>query len=368
VAHTWLGLHQDNVSQGVDIDLAALRSTQRLFGAQTVKVVQSAAFSGEASTSVLQPEAAALQAKEAEAPEAKGASWAAGAASERFDRKLQKQKEKAERKRAKAGPSTASQTRTEPRLTLVHADVLDLPLPASPSQPALPPPDLVASLNYALCYFHTRAGLLAYLAQVRRTLRPRTGRLICDQFAGPTGGEVYAEQAPLWAAFEREPGFMRPADPRPQLSEAPLQIVPPPADALEDAASHTQWPRGQLKLVRTGEKEGGFEYWREDGPIDFATNRFRMSLSMRFSDGECRRQRTCCGVLTPRRLVAARRLCVRLPHLVALRGRRGDEGGRLLRRLHLRPAAHGTRRPHARRRRQRSEGASLALLVCLVGL
>ena len=57
-----------------------------------------------------------------------------------------------------------------------------------------------------------------------------------------------------------------------------------PAPTDEERGTRAEWPRGKLKLVRTGQAHGGFEYWREDGPIDYATNRFRMSLSFRFRD------------------------------------------------------------------------------------
>ena len=60
------------------------------------------------------------------------------------------------------------------------------------------------------------------------------------------------------------------------------QVLPAPPP--EARGTRAEWPRGRLKLVRTGEEHGGFEYWREDGPIDYATNRFRMSLSFRFAD------------------------------------------------------------------------------------
>ena len=190
-------------------------------------------------------------------------------------------------------------------MTLLHSDVLDLPVPApgavpdgGPVSPALEQPDIIASLNYAMAYFHDRKTLLAYLRMALRTLRPKTGVFITDMFGGPPTGEVYPDQHDTWKRFENEIGFGRDGgDGKKQLllavdrsnaasdeSKGVLEVMPAPK--AEQQGKRAEWPRGKLKLVRTGTAHGGFEYWREDGPLDYMTNRFRMSLSFRFSDSE----------------------------------------------------------------------------------
>ena len=231
----------------MDIDLDALRDTQRRLGADRVQLLQSPAY------------AAASHSVELHADERK--------------------------------------SREQPRMVLLHSDVLDLPVPGlDGSGSALEPPDLVASLNYAMAYFHDRATLVRYLRGVVKTLRPHTGVFITDMFGGPPTGEEYPEQEPLWERFRQEPGFVRQASdidqvvldgdrrrPGPRSERDDLQVLPAPSEA--DRGTRAEWPRGKLKMVRTGAEHGGFEYWREDGPVDYMTNRFRMSLSFRFRDG-----------------------------------------------------------------------------------
>lgn len=293
--------------------------------------------------------------------------WAKGAATDRFERKYQarlarereKAKKKDKAKRASSsrkekdrgterGGSSSSNDATPafsgnldktveeeeaPHLTLLHSSVLSLPVPAPPpalgtkdSRPC--PPDIVASLNYALSYFHRRADLVAYLTSVRKSLRPGTGVLICDQFAGPLGeaarrgygkGEELSaeeeekEQDELWQRFAQAPGFLRQGETpndlpsRLDATNAGVQVWKPAGADNEDERQkvHSQdganaavWPRGRLSLVRTGtvphavrdpvtgkttgNRDVAFEYWREDTPVDLVTNRFRMSLSFRF--------------------------------------------------------------------------------------
>lgn len=64
------------------------------------------------------------------------------------------------------------------RLQFITSDVLE----ASP--PAVPPADLIAVLNFSICYFHRRTALLAYLRHARRCLAP-TGLLVLNLFGGP---------------------------------------------------------------------------------------------------------------------------------------------------------------------------------------
>lgn len=296
VAKTWLMLHQDNTAQGVDIDLDALQDTQRRVS--DVALWQSPAYSGQACTKVVaeragkaeaEAEAEAETGAEAEAEAPAPASDADDAATARLNRRLAK-------RAAKARPKHAAPRHTGPRLTLLHSDVLDLPVPPTASGDALAPPDIVASLNYAMAYFHDRATLVRYLRGVAQTLRPRTGVFVTDMFGGPTTGEEYPPQDELWERFSREPGFIRtPADAEQLVLDADKHIRGPrsehddlqvmPAPTAEQCGTRAEWPRGKLKLVRTGSEHGGFEYWREDGPVDYMTNRFRMSLSFRFSDG-----------------------------------------------------------------------------------
>lgn len=295
VAHTWLALRPTNRAQGVDIDLDALRDSQARWGAHRVRLLQSPAYAHAEHTVELAAGAAPRsdEAPGAEAAPAAPSTWDAGQASARFDRRLAKKQQRAKKSGAQAPAPAPTDA---PRLTLLHSDVLDLPVPPTADGTALEPPDLVASLNYAMAYFHDRKTLLAYLDAVKRSLRPHTGVFITDMFGGAPTGEEYVDQAPLWDAFLHEPGFLRTAQDaaqtvldadRPDARRArgahdDLQVLPAPPP--EARGTRAEWPRGRLKLVRTGEEHGGFEYWREDGPIDYATNRFRMSLSFRFAD------------------------------------------------------------------------------------
>ncbi|PWN40200.1 hypothetical protein IE81DRAFT_325815 [Ceraceosorus guamensis] len=320
VAHHWLSLGPEYSSQGVDIDLAALQHNQRLFGARDVRILQSSEYAQAKDAFGVQLDPCDATSGTERRNPVQGASWAPGAATDRFDRKLAKklarsQKQAVQPQQRDLLTQNVSQTppssadAEKPRLTLLHADVLSLPL-SLPSTLQIPPPDVVASLNYALCYFHDRAGLLGYLRQVVRTLRSHTGRFVCDQFAGPQGNEIYPEQTPLWDKFGREPGFMRSGDPRPDPGNADVRVwrnddehsgsnpadESHPESRVGSSSSSRHWPRGNLLLVRKGKwtpkiahgtlgEEQDFEYWREDGPVDYMTNRFRMSLSFRFQDG-----------------------------------------------------------------------------------
>ncbi len=273
VARTWLALRPENRSQGVDIDLQALLDTRRRLYAQEssevreqvrLQLIQSPAYAAQHVGRVLPLGQAELQAAEQvdaastsrqdvqlvkPAPEAKVP--AADGATDRFERRHQArlakerklkqrqldEQERARSKTAGAAVPEAGESSKSPRMTLVHSDVLDLPFsyaadpavasgssPPEPDAPAVDPPassgdvqtvaapDVIAAMNYALCYFHTRAALLAYLRVCLRTLRARTGVLICDLFGGPPTGEAYPDQAAAWRAFEREPGFRRAGD------------------------------------------------------------------------------------------------------------------------------------------------------------
>ena len=344
LATTWLSLDKRNTSQGVDIDLDALADTQARLGSNRVRLLQSPNFaksSGceETGTRELRYQSAESQSKTPSTSQADSTldagqgtvstsrepvsdTWAPGAATDRFDRKRARKLEKEAKKAGKKclpsvkpgevssrdGSADKTVTQSEsggPRMTLLHSDVLDLPVPApgaipdgGPVTPALEQPDIIASLNYAMAYFHDRKTLLAYLRMALRTLRPKTGVFITDMFGGPPTGEVYPDQHDTWKRFENEIGFGRDGgDGKKQLllavdrsnaasdeSKGVLEVMPAPK--AEQQGKRAEWPRGKLKLVRTGTAHGGFEYWREDGPLDYMTNRFRMSLSFRFSDSE----------------------------------------------------------------------------------
>lgn len=353
IATTWAGMDARNKSQGVDIDLVALKDTQRRLRNRQgfVQLLQSPAFAGQGEfTKVLAlddtdtqlPAECAEQERVQEAPKEEQVSdtWAPGAATERFDRKRNKKLAKQSKKEAalaaaaaakeKASSQSSASTTTAPslgpKMQLLHSDVLSLPVPptcqsSSASASALEAPDVIASLNYAMAYFHDRATLLRYLRMARATLRPRTGVFITDMFGGPSTGESYPDQDETWARFQDEVGFGRDGgDARGQhvlradrskthattataleaidgrgrnsfkhnkaeSEEEPERVLElMPAPSASAVGTRAEWPRGKLKLVRTGSEHGGFEYWREDGPVDWMTNRFRMSLSFRFSD------------------------------------------------------------------------------------
>lgn len=281
IASTWLALRPTNRAQGVDIDLEALRDTQMKLGGQKVRLLQSPSFAHGSHTMEL-PAASQEPTPHAQVQEQDGyvSTWAEGQATARLDRRLARRRHHA----ARDTPAAAA----EPRLVLLHSDVLELPVPPVVGSDPLEAPDIVASLNYAMAYFHDRATLLRYLRGVVASLRPKTGVFITDMFGGPPTGETYADQDGLWAQFWDEPGFRRAQDGAEQVVLRPtadgddLQVLPAPTP--QQRGTRAEWPRGQLKLVRTGDAHGGFEYWREDGPVDYATNRFRMSLSFRFRD------------------------------------------------------------------------------------
>lgn len=215
--------------------------------------------------------------------------WDDGAASDRFERRFLAKRAKAQLAGARSRTATPDGSRKEPTdvevMTLIHADVLSLPLDGI----AIEAPDLIYAGNYALSYFHDRSSLLGYLRQCRRTLRPGTGVLIVDPFAGPTNWEPSneserREQDELWSRFAQEPGFLRSDqdDPPAPLKGNDLDFWTP-EQASASGSDWRCWPRGSLVLVRSGHVSGGYEYWREDGPLDYTTNRFRMSLSFRFT-------------------------------------------------------------------------------------
>ncbi|KAE8244829.1 hypothetical protein A4X13_0g6220 [Tilletia indica] len=345
VANSWLTLNPENEAQGVDIDLDALVDTQKRYGSRNVRILQSPAFGGsKGKTTELVPpkdepgQAASTQGESSthnpatsslEEESGQSSTWAPGAASDRFERKFQARQSRERAKKAKTEASAKQQQKSQgesqqrPRLTLLHSDVLDLPLPpvggtkkgTDDEADSIPPPDLIATLNYGLCYFHDRATMVRYLAMCARTLRPKTGVLICDQWGGPATGESYPpDQVGLWAKFEKEVGFKRARASSEGVAQSStsstsasakkassleklesellrdegtaskglLTIYPAPSDEVRGTPA--EWPRGKLKMVRKGKQHGGFEYWREDGPIDYMTNRFRMGLSFRFSD------------------------------------------------------------------------------------
>ncbi|WFC97321.1 hypothetical protein MYAM1_000031 [Malassezia yamatoensis] len=290
VARTWLTLRESNQSQGVDIDLEALQDSQKRWGTRQVRILQSPAYANASHTTELPLPVDGIDALETASDMMHiQSTWDQGQASARFERRL------AKRQQQKANSSNVRPA-SEPRMTLLHSDVLDLPVPPMPSGETLEAPDLVAALNYAMAYFHDRKTLLAYLTSVKQSLRPHSGVFITDMFGGASSGEKYENQKELWDEFWTEPGFLRSdADAKQMVLDADrpgsryareanddLQVVPAPDPA--SIGTRAEWPRGRLKLVRTGTEHGGFEYWREDGPIDYATNRFRMSLSFRFSD------------------------------------------------------------------------------------
>ena len=103
-------------------------------------------------------------------------------------------------------------------------------------------------------------------------------RATCEEFGLPYNtGSLRGQLGSTWKKIAKLslPNFMT-------RDDDDLVVRPAPTD--EERGTRAEWPRGKLKLVRTGQAHGGFEYWREDGPIDYATNRFRMSLSFRFRD------------------------------------------------------------------------------------
>ena len=297
-------MDKENRSQGVDIDLDALCVAQRRIGRtdKRAKLIQSAQYSSTGAMRVLEAEEEAGLVDDGEAgsgekgsesepttPRSSSSTWSKGATSDRFERRFQARLAKEQLTQARAaradeanGPAPGGEA-----MTLLHADVLSLPM----AEAGVEAPDLVYAGNYALSYFHDRKSLLAYLRQCRRTLRPQTGVLIVDPFAGPTNWEARTdeernEQHSLWTRFANEPGFLRSneGDPPAPLKSDDLEVwKPTPAPAAR--SDWRSWPRGRLVLVREGHVCGGYEYWREDGPIDYVTNRFRMSLSFRFRDG-----------------------------------------------------------------------------------
>lgn len=265
--------------------------------------------------------------------------WDKGATSDRFERKFQARLQKQQKKKTKALIKKVSKSEEDScRLTLVQSDVLVLPLPSIPassstsppstnsstspipsssvppsnsastsdsiSPSALQPPDLIASLNYAMCYFHSRSTLIEYLTMVLKTLRPKTGVFVTDLFGGPQNGEKYQDQKVLWQKFEKEIGFSSSGrDARREMSgnlesksrkdgkgktrkeakekiaengkrsnesrdeeieeeeedflAGKVEIFPPPLEGTKGTPG--EWPRGKLKMVRKGKEHGGFE-------------------------------------------------------------------------------------------------------------
>jgi hypothetical protein len=381
VATTWLTMDAEHRAQAVDIDLEALKIARRrllrgeglrhpLGEKWTAKLLQHSEFTPAGEGSRWAEEDEEAHGTPGQSQTQQNSTWAEGAASDRFERKFQakqaklraKHQQKKDMEKAKEisqdgrldkadGAQAVAAIDVEqdsPHLLLLHSSVLSLPFsPPSPapgtSSSSIAPPDIVASLNYALSYFHTRPELLAYLSSVRASLRKGTGVLISDQFAGPTGEaarqalgqgrelsaeEEEREQDEVWRRFTEEEGhkgFLRRGETLDSLPGKLSADIPgvqiwrstqgnggAGEDGRkqvhsQDGASATQWPRGRLSLVRKGEvllqqplkgsssnsttgsaspHKVPFEYWREDAPVDHLTNRFRMSLSFRFpSDG-----------------------------------------------------------------------------------
>lgn len=365
VAVHWLTMNHEHRSQAVDIDLDALKIARRRLLKQrhplgdqwTCKLLQHAEYNstgkgsrwlddgGDGESSRMAQEGSTNA--DSDCDDVKS-TWSKGATTDRFERKFQakqaklRQKHQQERAKDKAkaakkfgrslnnldqdgGGGDDEEEDSCPHLMLLHSSVLSLPVPAPPKasrHAKAPAPDIVASLNYALSYFHKRKDLVNYLSSVQRSLRRNTGVLISDQFAGPMGeaarkdygegreltaDEEVAEQEELWGKFVHEPGFLRRGEtvnnlPSTLENRAGVQCWRPEGDDgvdyeqvhSQDGANSAIWPRGRLSLVRKGEvplKQEGqgtrmveFEYWREDTPVDLRTNTFRMSLSFRFTE------------------------------------------------------------------------------------
>ena len=164
IAKTWLTLRPQNRSQAVDIDLEALRDTQNILGGRRARLLQSPSFANAPHTVELMP--ASMEPKDARGE----TTWDVheGQATTRLDRRL-----------AKRSPAHEA---PEPRITLLHSNVLELPMSPPVGEPPLEAPDMVASLNYAMAYFHDRATLKQYLTGVLHSLRPKTGVFITDMF------------------------------------------------------------------------------------------------------------------------------------------------------------------------------------------
>lgn len=313
VAQTWVGLDEGHRrAQGVDVDLRALEVARRRATrpgrkesqAPRVVLLQSGQYGDGHKARVVEAEEqheaevkreGERQEEEQEQGEEQKESkpeeettWSVGATTDRFERRFQarlrRQQEQAAKEKARESLTNAEEDdlSATPALTLMHADVLSLPLPLPLDVRPVAAPDIVYAGNYALSYFHTRPLLIAYLAQVARTLRRGTGCLIVDPFAGPTSWSSSAtEQAALWSAFSAEPGFLRgPGDPPvPVSDDAALQFwSAPPSQADGGAADWRRWPRGNLVKVRRGALFGGYDYYREDSPLDHASNRFRWAI------------------------------------------------------------------------------------------
>ncbi|CAO1636058.1 unnamed protein product [Sympodiomycopsis kandeliae] len=359
VAVHWLTMNHEHRSQAVDIDLDALKIARRRLKQQrhplgeswSCKLLQHAEYNEDGTTSRWLEEeeedglehAADESTRSSDADEVQN-SWSKGATTDRFERKFQAKQAKLRQKhqkdrakdRAKAAKKFAGSIGNleideddSPHLMLLHSSVLSLPVPSPPKaarHAKAQAPDIVASLNYALSYFHKRSDLVAYLSSVQKSLRRSTGVLISDQFAGPTSEaarkdygqgreltaeEETAEQEELWSKFTKEAGFLRRGEtvdrlpatlgqhPGVQLWKPNSNKATSEGDAAyeqvhsQDGADAAVWPRGRLSLVRKGDvplKENGstrmvgFEYWREDAPTDLRTNTFRMSLSFRFTE------------------------------------------------------------------------------------
>lgn len=376
VATHWLLTGPDMRSQAVDIDLDALKIGRRRLDKMRhpvgeewrVKLLQHEELneSQEGSSRWIEDEGPsssqygqADEDDEEEIDHGKGTTWEKGATTDRFERRFQARQAKMRAKnqkdrdhhhnaKASCGKTNRSNDKNRggyttrelidnlddtdkydvesPHLMLIHSSVLSLPVPTPPSSQGtrgskVQPPDIVASLNYALSYFHKRKDLVEYLTSVRKSLRKETGVLICDQFAGPLGEaarqdygqgreltaeEEDKEQEEKWQQFALEPGFLRRGESvnalPPKLStQAGVQVWKPAHleqssgeyEKLhtQDGANPQDWPRERLSLVRTGSvplpgstenTTVDFEYWRSDSPLDLQTNRFRMSLSFRF--------------------------------------------------------------------------------------
>lgn len=112
----------------------------------------------------------------------------------------------ARRARAWLGPASA-------RIDFVHGDAREI------QPPRVPPADVLSALNFGLCYFHTRPGLLGYLRRAHAGLAPG-GLLVANLFGGPTALRPHAREhrvtPPPTAGPSAPPGPGAPTDePRP---------------------------------------------------------------------------------------------------------------------------------------------------------
>lgn len=309
-----------NTAQAVDIDYSALSDTLRRSRKGKARLLQSPSFSptnctrevsldevgqsGQGVSSIEENFNHSSSSSDGVNGSSTSSTWDQGATSERFERKFQARLKKEKKKKdvkSSSNPINDGEgldshlNPNTPRLTLLQSDVLELPVPPIPSSSSskstqtsseseLPPADLIASLNYAMCYFHSRSTLISYLKVALKTLRPKTGVFVTDLFGGPPTGENYLDQKPLWDRFEKELGFnSSKRDVRRRVGEensnglssgkkrevngeieneddrlaGKVEIHPAPLEGTKGTPA--EWPGGKLKMVRKGTEHGGFE-------------------------------------------------------------------------------------------------------------